>query len=79
MKNYLLKTVLVIAVLVASVVGFEQVGAFYNWLVPTSTMKGQEVFLVLALMSLHYVSLLSIVIYRVYFMVRRLVSIYKSL
>lgn len=42
-------------VLVFSIFNLGLVGSFYQWLVPTSSMAGQEVWLVLALVAAHYI------------------------
>lgn len=45
------------AVLVFSIMNMAVIGAFYQALVPTSSMVGQEVWLIMALLVAHYMAL----------------------
>lgn len=57
-KTTAIKGFVAAAVLVFSIMNVSVIGAFYQALVPTSSMAGQEVWLVMALLVAHYVGLI---------------------
>lgn len=56
-KTTAIKGFVAAAVLVFSIMNVSVIGAFYQALVPTSSMAGQEVWLVMALLVAHYIAL----------------------
>ncbi len=56
-KNEAASLVIVILSLLSGALSLENVYGFINWIVPTSSMQGQEIFLILPLMAVFYLGL----------------------
>lgn len=71
-KSTAVKGFTAVAVLVFSIIRFDLVGLFYGSIVPASSMQGQEVWLILLLIALHYTVLILLSIRFILQIVRRI-------
>lgn len=67
-----------LGLLVLSVYRSDLVFGFYNWVIPTSSMQGQEIWVVLFLFALHYIVLIAMVVYVGFLTIKRLINNYKG-
>lgn len=77
-KATFVKGLVAAGVLGLSLVFWIQVGEFYQAIVPTSTMNGQEVWLVLMLFVAHYLVLGLYTARFIYLVIKRLVDMNKQ-
>lgn len=71
-KSTAVKGFTTVAVLAFSIIRFDLVGLFYGSIVPASSMQGQEVWLILLLIALHYTVLILLSIRFILQIVRRI-------